>query len=181
MKNSFLGIILSLGMVFFNGCGVSGDEGISTPFTDTDGDGITDNIDNCINDANANQDDEDNDGIGDVCDSINNNITPPSTPSNLSAFSGLTECQIAVSWVDTSNNEDNFILVRTYDVNGITSGQTETFTRPPSTGTGSTVNFTDTIFSGVINVSYVVRARNVGGSSADSISSPVIVAPLCDD
>ncbi|MDD9954197.1 MAG: DUF4215 domain-containing protein [Candidatus Woesearchaeota archaeon] len=35
---------------------------------DTDGDGLHDDCDNCIMDANTNQDDADNDGIGDVCD-----------------------------------------------------------------------------------------------------------------
>jgi uncharacterized protein (TIGR02145 family) len=34
---------------------------------DTDGDGVTDDIDNCINTANPNQEDADNDGVGDAC------------------------------------------------------------------------------------------------------------------
>ncbi|MFA5943664.1 MAG: hypothetical protein WC876_04265 [Candidatus Thermoplasmatota archaeon] len=37
---------------------------------DADGDGIADDVDNCPNDANANQADADADGIGDACDSI---------------------------------------------------------------------------------------------------------------
>ena len=36
--------------------------------TDTDGDGIADNVDNCPNAANPDQADLDSDGIGDVCD-----------------------------------------------------------------------------------------------------------------
>lgn len=35
---------------------------------DTDGDGVPDSEDICVNDANPNQEDSDNDGIGDVCD-----------------------------------------------------------------------------------------------------------------
>ncbi|UCH46185.1 MAG: leucine-rich repeat domain-containing protein, partial [Nitrospiraceae bacterium] len=38
--------------------------------TDSDGDGVADNIDNCPNQQNANQSDIDNDGIGDVCDNV---------------------------------------------------------------------------------------------------------------
>ena len=37
-------------------------------YSDTDGDGITDFVDNCPETANADQGDLDNDGIGDVCD-----------------------------------------------------------------------------------------------------------------
>lgn len=36
--------------------------------TDTDGDGIFDSCDNCVDDANPNQVDTDGDGVGDVCD-----------------------------------------------------------------------------------------------------------------
>jgi len=46
---------------------------------DSDGDGIIDSIDNCINTPNANQNDRDNDGIGDVCDGDNDNDGDPDT------------------------------------------------------------------------------------------------------
>jgi len=38
-------------------------------FPDSDGDGTTDNLDNCPNSSNANQADEDGNGIGDACES----------------------------------------------------------------------------------------------------------------
>ena len=40
---------------------------------DTDGDGITNDIDNCPDVSNPNQEDNDNDGIGDVCDDDDDN------------------------------------------------------------------------------------------------------------
>ena len=39
---------------------------------DTDGDGISNAIDNCPNDPNVDQLDSDGDGFGDVCDFIDN-------------------------------------------------------------------------------------------------------------
>ncbi|MEZ4433122.1 MAG: thrombospondin type 3 repeat-containing protein [bacterium] len=38
------------------------------PVRDTDGDGVDDDVDNCVDDPNADQADLDGDGIGDVCD-----------------------------------------------------------------------------------------------------------------
>jgi hypothetical protein len=41
---------------------------VDAPTGDADGDGTTDDVDNCPADANADQHDEDSDAIGDVCD-----------------------------------------------------------------------------------------------------------------
>lgn len=51
--------------------------------TDQDDDGVTDLDDNCPSSANADQNDTDSDGIGDVCDPINNSspTTPTPTPT----------------------------------------------------------------------------------------------------
>jgi len=49
-------------------------QGIENLVIDTDGDGIFDDSDNCIDGYNPNQVDTDDDGIGDVCDACNNLI-----------------------------------------------------------------------------------------------------------
>ena len=50
-------------------------DGSETPEIDTDGDGIQDKDDNCPNDINVDQSDIDNDGIGDVCDPVDDTDT----------------------------------------------------------------------------------------------------------
>ncbi|MFB0903602.1 MAG: ice-binding family protein [Nonlabens sp.] len=49
--------------------------GCSDSQLDNDSDGIFNNVDNCIDTVNPNQEDEDGDGIGDVCDSQNDSDT----------------------------------------------------------------------------------------------------------
>ena len=51
-------------------------EAVGVSYSDTDGDGIYDAIDNCPSTANIDQVDSDNDGNGDVCDDVNFTAQP---------------------------------------------------------------------------------------------------------
>lgn len=51
-------------------------EAVGVSYSDTDGDGIYDTIDNCPSTSNIDQVDSDNDGIGDVCDDVNFTVQP---------------------------------------------------------------------------------------------------------
>ena len=57
--------------------------------TDSDEDGVPDNIDNCPNVYNPDQTDSDGDGIGDVCDTA-----PTTTPTTSPTTTSVPECEI---------------------------------------------------------------------------------------
>jgi len=61
----------------------SDDDPETVLITDADGDGIEDSVDNCPNQANADQADTDGDGVGDVCDAIDDSIVPDATIINV--------------------------------------------------------------------------------------------------
>ncbi|MCI5073230.1 hypothetical protein MRY82_09890 [bacterium] len=178
---STLLIFISLGFV---ACGTNNDSDsgiVIAPVlpTDTDLDTIADDVDNCVDIANTDQSDQDSDGIGDVCDPINDNIIPPAAPSGISA-SNSANCQITVSWADHSNNEDDFVLIRTFDIpNFGVTGQTTTIVVPANNTASVVYNDTFGPSASIDNVSYEVYARNAGGVSASVVSSPAIINPSC--
>ncbi len=53
-----------------------GEDGPRVSGKDTDGDGIADEVDNCVNKKNTNQRDTDGDGVGDVCDNCPALVNP---------------------------------------------------------------------------------------------------------
>ncbi len=55
-------------VVTWNYGGIPGPSALNITCKDTDGDGISDKIDNCLNVYNPGQEDVDGDGVGDVCD-----------------------------------------------------------------------------------------------------------------
>lgn len=58
----------------------SADCGTCPGDTDTDGDGVFDDVDNCVTTANPGQADCDGDGTGDACDDLNGNYEPVGFP-----------------------------------------------------------------------------------------------------
>ena len=62
-----------------------------TPLTesDEDDDGIADDEDNCVNDANPDQADDNNNGIGDVCDESSPNYKPQTNDNDDSTDGGM--------------------------------------------------------------------------------------------
>lgn len=71
--------------IFIHSC--SSDSAEPVAVLDIDNDGIDDNLDNCISNANPNQEDTDNDGTGDGCDAIFNFTTQNCVNGIASEFS----------------------------------------------------------------------------------------------
>ena len=79
--------------------------------TDSDGDGVFDQNDNCPNDSNANQLDFDSDGAGDVCDDDDDNDGVPDAQDLL-----------PMGFLDVPNTNFAFSFIETLALSGVTGG-----------------------------------------------------------
>ena len=70
---------------------------------DSDGDGVCDDVDNCVSTPNPNQEDGDGDGVGDVCDNC------PVTP-NADQDPAACQNQVLVCDVDSDGDIDKIDL-----------------------------------------------------------------------
>jgi hypothetical protein len=87
------------------GCGV--------PDTDTDEDGVADCIDNCPDDANADQSDVDEDTVGDVCDNCPTVPNPDQEDSNGNGVGDACDIQVTVTGPTTAEGGDTITQTAT--------------------------------------------------------------------
>ena len=82
-KNFILSIFISVFGLLLN----CENEAVGNTFSDSDGDGVYDAMDNCPLAANPNQEDSDSDGIGDICDDVDYTSSPC-----INGFAGIYPC-----------------------------------------------------------------------------------------
>ena len=99
-----------------------------------------------------------NGSSSDITKSISVPITAPSTPLNLSvAQEDPTIPKVVINWIDSSDNEDGFIVERL--------GGTDTVFVIMDTASSNTTSYTDTsVFDG-ITYHYRIKSFNLGGES----------------
>lgn len=139
------------------GDGLANAAGPSATFnlTDTDSDLLWDPIDNCPANANADQADSDNDGIGDVCDPIINTTAQISAPS--SATSGGEDVSFTITYTNAATitlNVSDIILNTTDDAGAtiqVTGTGLSTRTVTLTSITGSTGTLGISLAAGTAN------------------------------
>ncbi|MCG8408182.1 MAG: Ig-like domain-containing protein, partial [Phycisphaerales bacterium] len=140
--------------------GTMGPGGNPVP-TDSDGDGINDDTDNCPNDANPNQEDADGDGVGDVCDD-----TPAPNPlPPLAEDNSTTTDEDTARVIEVLNNDS--------DPDGNLDPTSVTVTVAPTNGTAA-VNATNG------EVTYTPNPNFNGNDTFTYQVCDASVPPLCD-
>ena len=100
--------------------------------TDTDDDGVRDDIDNCPNDANADQLDTDGDGVGTACDNCPDDVNADQVDTDGDGVGDVCDSELADSRADWSatgtqgeNSWFNGYFNRTTDDDGVYAGSTD--------------------------------------------------------
>ena len=166
--NKYFAFILVLTAITFIGCDDSDDN--SNP-NDIDADGIEDTLDNCPQNFNPNQADNDNDGIGNDCDSTPNGEGGLPVGSTIVVGANITQ--------DTTWDSD-FI----YQINGrvsVESGVTLTIEAgtliKASAGQGTNASALVVARGATLNANGTAAAPIIMTSTADNIVRGQIVSP----
>lgn len=140
--------------------------------TDTDGDGIYDNADNCPDTPNPDQTDTDGDGLGDACDPSSAVIEIGATVDPQTAYSG-DAIDFSYTITNTGDLELNNVVItdsfgNTINVGTLAAGATNVHVVTEDVNTTTTSNVT-------------VSGSNVGGTATASASVEVtIIGPALD-
>lgn len=167
--------------------------GSGSELSDFDGDNVIDAFDNCRNIINPGQEDVDNDGLGDACDEINNDVAVPAAASsvNLVDQSVGDDCEVRVNFVDNSTDDTSYIIYRKSTLNGNPSGYQQIIeidsTEMERTGTGTrtyidggSTSGNGSLLIGMTDVDYEVVIVNAGGMSPRVSSSNGPIDLMCE-
>jgi len=80
------------------------------PDADTDGDGVQDNIDNCVNKANASQTDTNQEGLGNACDADYNNDNVVGAPDFAILLATFAKSEGAVGYNPAVDSNDDGVV-----------------------------------------------------------------------
>ncbi len=145
----------------FVACSDDDNDPIIVESVDFDNDGVNDDIDNCPAASNPGQEDTDGDGVGDVCDPVDNSATPP-TGQTVVVDSDITS--------DTTWSADNL-----YNLDGrvfVTNGATLTIEAgviiKANAGSG-------------VNASALIVTRGSKIEAAGTASAPIIFTSASDN